>query len=410
MNSPLAHASRTRNTGAMPSCEAAVECLTVDCGTLPATARVARFHGAGGVTESHITIQLSGDSAMAPMDALIVAYRRAMEAAGLEADSAVVRRVFCSDVANQAEMMERVFDNLGGPCALSIIGQPPLPATKFALWAYHVSDPQNPIRKSKQGGTLGLHRGALTHYWSVGMTGFRSADSHSQTQQVLDEYNAWLGSNSLELSDHVLRTWWFVQNIDGDYAGLVKARNGFFSSHGLTPETHFIASTGIAGCHARTDARVVLDSYAVAGLQARQVRYLRAPEHLCPTSDYGVAFERATAVDYADRRHVFISGTASIDHTGSIVHEGDVLAQLDRTLENIDALLAQAEANSGDLAMIIVYLRDPADAAIIGRALHDRLGTVPCVMVDAPVCRPGWLIEIEGIAVLTRRASQLPAF
>ena len=42
----MTQSSSTRNTGAMPSCEAAVECLPVDCGALPAVAEVARFRGA----------------------------------------------------------------------------------------------------------------------------------------------------------------------------------------------------------------------------------------------------------------------------------------------------------------------------------------------------------------------------
>jgi enamine deaminase RidA (YjgF/YER057c/UK114 family) len=394
----------------MPSCEEAVEHLTIDCGRLPAIARVARFKGAGGVAESHITIHLRPNEVMDPLDVLVMAYRRAMESCALGADSAILRRLFCSDVCNQAEMLERVFDNLGGPCALSIIGQPPLPSTKFALWAYHVSDPHNPLRKSLTNQTLVLSRGSLTHYWTSGLTDTHPPDSLSQTRNILESYDALLASNNLRTADHVLRTWWFVQNIDADYPGLVDARNAFFSNHGLTADTHFIASTGIAGSHAYPSARVALDSHAIGGLLPGQVRYLQAPDHLCPTLDYGVAFERATAVDYADRSHVFISGTASIDHTGSILHQGDVLAQLDRTLQNIEALLAQAAANSGDLAMIIVYLRDPADAALIGNALHDRLGKVPRVIVHAPVCRPGWLIEIEGIAVLTRPASGLPPF
>jgi len=38
------------------------------------------------------------------------------------------------------------------------------------------------------------------------------------------------------------------------------------------------------------------------------------------------------------------------------------------------------------------------------------LGQVPWVMVEAPVCRPGWLIEIEGIAIVSCHRPELPAF
>ena len=201
-----------------------------------------------------------------------------------------------------------------------------------------------------------------------------------------------------------------MQNIDADYQGLVAARCDFFDTHGLTADTHYIASTGIAGAHPEVAARVSLDSYAISGLRAEQVEYPCAPENLCPTHDYGVTFERATAVSYADRRHVFISGTASIDHTGKILHPGDVVSQLDRTLENIEALLSKVGANLGDLASILVYLRDPADGAVIEAALREKIGLIPYVLVHAPVCRPGWLIEIEGIAVIPAHLPELPEF
>lgn len=212
------------------------------------------------------------------------------------------------------------------------------------------------------------------------------------------------------MADHVVRTWWFVQNIDADYQGLVDARRDFFTTRGLRADTHYLASTGIAGAHPDPAARVAMDAYAIGGLRADQLDYLSAPDHLCPTHDYGVTFERATAVGYADRRHVFLSGTASIDHAGRILHLGDVTGQLDRTLENIGSLLAAANANLGDLAVILVYLRDPADGALVERLLRERTGMVPFVMVQAPVCRTGWLIEIEGIAVVSTSLPQLPDF
>jgi enamine deaminase RidA (YjgF/YER057c/UK114 family) len=333
-----------------------------------------------------------------------------MDFLGIGAASAVFRRVFCSDVSNQAEVLNDIFSRFEGECATSIIGQAPLPAAKFSLWAYHIMDPAAPLCKERDVGTLGVRRGPLTHYWSCGLVDGHEPGSHLQTRKVIESYDAWLQSRGMTMADHVVRTWWFVQNIDADYQGLVDARRGFFQTHGLTPDTHYIASTGIAGCHRDTAARVILDSHAIAGLRPEQVEYLCAPENLCPTHDYGVTFERATAIGYSDRRHVFLSGTASIDPHGRIVHEGDVAAQFERTMENIDALLAKAGANSGDLAQVIVYLRDPADAARITPLLHERLGCVPCVMVQAPVCRPGWLIEIEGIAVITAKAPDLPDF
>lgn len=60
----------------------------------------------------------------------------------------------------------------------------------------------------------------------------------------------------------------------------------------------------------------MLDAFAVAGLKPGQIKYLYARTHLNPTYEYGVSFERGTAVDYDDRRQVLISGTASINNRG----------------------------------------------------------------------------------------------
>ena len=66
--------------------------------------------------------------------------------------------------------------------------------------------------------------------------------------------------------------------------------------------------------------------------------YLYAPTHLNPTYEYGVSFERGTYVDYGDRRQVFISGTASINHRGEVVYPGDIRKQTERMWENVETL------------------------------------------------------------------------
>jgi enamine deaminase RidA (YjgF/YER057c/UK114 family) len=401
----------SRNSGKMPTCEAAVEYLSVDCSDYGAVAGASCLRGAAGASEYHVTVRLS-HSESDPISRLSLAYQHVLDTLGISATSSIFRRVFCSDVVNQSEISNHpILGSLaGGGCAVSLVGQSPLPAAKFALWAYHLTDEGVAPDKALEGLTLRCHRGPLTHYWTTGMIDCGAEDSHGQTLRVLEDYNAWLGSQSMNMADHVVRTWWFMQNIDADYQGLVDARRGFFHSCGLTADTHYIASTGIAGTHPEVKARVALDSYAIRGLRADQLVFISAPAHLCPTHEYGVTFERAAAVGFSDRRHVYVSGTASIDHTGRILHEGDVIRQLDRTLENIEALLENADANLGDLALILVYLRDAADGDSVDAAMRERLGLVPYILVHAPVCRPGWLIEIEGVALTPAHLPHLPGF
>lgn len=126
---------------------------------------------------------------------------------------------------------------------------------------------------------------------------------------------------------------------------------------------------------------------------------LYAPTHLNPTYEYGVTFERGVAVAYGDRKQIYISGTASIDNQGEIVYPGDILKQTARMIENIEVLLKEAGADLNDIMQSIVYLRDAADYQPVRKYLQTCHPELPHIIVLAPVCRPGWLIETECIAV-----------
>ena len=178
----------------------------------------------------------------------------------------------------------------------------------------------------------------------------------------------------------------------------------------LTEKTHFIASTGIAGRHADHEVQVLMDAYAVTGIKQEQVHYLYAPTHLNPTYEYGVSFERGTYVDYGDRRQVFISGTASINNRGEIMYPGDVRQQTLRMWENVETLLAEAECGFEHVGHLLVYLRDIADYTVVQEMFEERFPNIPKVYLQAPVCRPGWLVEMECMAVKSISNEQYPAY
>ena len=212
------------------------------------------------------------------------------------------------------------------------------------------------------------------------------------------------------LADNCIRTWLFVNDIDLNYGGVVRARNQFFFTQGLTVHTHFIASTGIGGRQQDPNVLSQMDNYAIGGLQPEQRHFLYAPTHLNRTSDYGVSFERGTYIDYADRRHVFISGTASINNKGEVMYPRDVVKQTHRMWENVEALLNEAECSYDDVAEMVVYLRDIADYQTVRQLYEERFGDKPFVIVLAPVCRPGWLVEMECMAVKAQQMPDMPAF
>ncbi len=385
-------------------------------GPLGVSYQASRFRGRGGVEEYHFMIRPRESGPFeVQLAAVHDAYRRALTDFGLDGDTAVFRRYFCSDPVNQAGVLVRAAAadepyGAGGRCAVSIIGEPPAGPARVALWAWHIRDPRGQLDKHPDRGGLTLRRGQVVHRWTTGIVCPHYATAAEQTRAVFECYAAELQAHGMSLAGNTLRTWLFLQHIDADYAGMVEARRTLFSACGLTPETHFIASSGIGGMPVDPAVKVSMDAYAACGLMPGQIRYLAAPEHLGPAHRYGATFERATAVAWADRTQVILSGTASIDPAGSILHPGDMPRQLDRTLENVAALLDRAGASPEAMASLIAYVRDPADAEPARRLLEARFPDAPLQVVVAAVCRPGWLIEVEGLATVPVDRCDLPAF
>ena len=300
-------------------------------------------------------------------------------------------RFFLSDPANQAAVLKGRLDL---DCPVSVIGQTPLNGTKIAamVWcrrAAAVARLSDRMYKVTERG--------VDEYWYTG--GLSDADgSYGQTVALLDDLAGSLQAQGLTLRDNCMRTWLFVQNIDVNYKGVVDGRNDVFDNHDLTACTHFISSTGIEGRTANHINKVMLDAVAVSG-PGVGVKFLYGQSHLNRTSEYGVRFERGTEIDYPDRKHVYISGTASIDNKGQIMYEGDIVRQTARMIENVEVLLSESGCGFADVAAMTVYLRDPSDYAVVNRIFSERFPNHPRIITQAPVCRPGWLIEMECVAI-----------
>lgn len=354
-----------------------------------------RYEVAGGVSEYHAMLRVTNPrlTFAEQIESLQAAYDH-LVSEELPGAVAVLKRYFLSDAANQANLL-LVTQVEHSDCALSIVEQPPLDGTKVALWVYLQTDVQT---RTLPHGDYEVSHGGYRHIWSA--TNFNKASkSEYQTRLLLNDYVMRLAEQGCSLADNCIRTWFFVQNVDVNYGGVVKARNEVFLTQNLTEKTHFIASTGIAGRHADHEVLVQMDAYAVDGVQKEQIHYLYAPTHLNPTYEYGVSFERGTYIDYGDRRHVFISGTASINNRGEIMYPGDIRRQTERMWENVETLLAEAECGFEHVGHLIVYLRDIADYTVVQEMFEQRFPNIPKVYLQAPVCRPGWLVEMECMAV-----------
>lgn len=341
--------------------------------------------------ECHVIVHVKpiSDTFTQQYSRLNEAMLRLMELPEMQGFTPVFKRYFLSDAANQYPVMPKEEQ-----CATGYIQQPPLDGSKIALWAYLMKGVD---AQFVDGNTI-VERNGYKQLWTASLMG-HNATSAVQTDNILNNYANILDKHNANIKDNCLRTWFFVRDVDTQYKGMIKARKDFFALNGLSDQTHYIASTGIGGIPPCTDSIVQMDAYSVIGIPTSAITYIKAPTHFIAASSYGATFERATLVDYQDHKHIYVSGTASIDNKGDVVHIGDIEKQTYKMWENVEALLQEGDMDLSNIMHAIVYLRDTADYPLVSRLFAERFPNTPCIITLAPVCRPTWLIEMECVAV-----------
>jgi 2-iminobutanoate/2-iminopropanoate deaminase len=125
------------------------------------------------------------------------------------------------------------------------------------------------------------------------------------------------------------------------------------------------------------------------------------------------SFSRGMRIDLNGLTILLISGTASIDEAGKSVHIGDFRAQCRRTFANITGLLASEGATWKDIVRTSCYLRDiDRDYEAFNEErtrFYQEQGLDPLPAstgIEAKLCRPELLIEIEAIAMFRTRKDE----
>lgn len=138
---------------------------------------------------------------------------------------------------------------------------------------------------------------------------------------------------------------------------------------------------------------------------------ISAPEVLHEASAYAKpsSFSRGLRLDLGEIVVLLISGTASIDEHRNSLPEGDFRAQTRRTFHNITGLLASEGATWKDVARTTCYLRDiERDYAAFNEERRSfyaaqKLDPLPASTgIQAILCRPELLVEIEAIAMFRK--------
>ena len=346
--------------------------------------RHSRFDaGTSGIEEHFFTLSASVHETFAEdVKELIQTYKSCAARYGCTQQDEFLLRFHLSDPANQEDILRELWGE--SDSFISIVGQAPLNSrVALEVWCW------KNWRSMKN----------YSPYWfQLNKT---EKGSYAQTAAEFAELDKFVISKGLTVELNTVRTWLYCKDVDNNYADLVTARNDYFATRGMTAETHFITSTGIEGQCGDPHRLVRMDSLTFGGIKREQIQFLYALENLSPTAIYGVSFERGTRMIWGDRSHFFISGTASIDKKGAVLHIGDVRKQTRRMMENIRALLLEGGADVADIKWATLYLRDMCDAEIALEeiAAAGVASEIPIVVTRAPVCRPTWLVEMECIAV-----------
>ncbi len=364
------------------------------------------FSTSSGVSECYFTIISSeGKTFKEATEELALLYTDTLIENGFDETTLQFTRFYLSDIVNDFRFLkESELFNLVKTGAVSCIQQSPVVGGQLAMLVYHIKTESNSILIDKT--SYGVHK-TLTRgenyslLWTAGSCSKSYPDSAMQTLGIFADLSMELQKHNMSLRDNTLRTWIFVRDVDNNYQGMVNARRELFNIVGLTSDTRYIASTGIEGSPVDPQCLVSVDSLSYGNVKEEQIVRMEALENLNSTIQYGVTFERGLRIRFGDRSHLHISGTASIDNKGNILHTSDICKQAERTIENIKALLSPHGASLKDMQYLIIYLRNPKHFIVV-KDLLSRLipENIPILPVQGPVCRPGWLIEMEGVAII----------
>jgi len=333
--------------------------------------------------------------------------------------------VFLRDAADEAECQNIVHESFGEAMpVITFVAQPPCngAALGVELWAVGGSgvtvDRFGPdLLAVESDGIRWVHCGGIRS------AGGEDDGPHAEALSAFTQMEQRLSRAGVGF-DQVVRTWLYVNQItegeDGRqrYQELNRARTDFygnvpFGGKARAPwatGTNYPASTGIGtnggnmamACLALNSVRP--DVFLVPLENPQQTPAHEYQAHYSPRSP---KFSRAMAVVQGHFVSTLVSGTASIVNALTC-YPGDIVRQTEQTIENIERLIAPenfarhgmpgAGAALRDIAKLRVYVKHQEDYEKCREVCERRLPLVPAIYLNADVCRPDLLVEIEAVA------------
>ncbi len=225
-----------------------------------------------------------------------------------------------------------------------------------------------------------------------------SASPREQTTRTFENLQAALAQTGMTMKD-LARTWFFLDDILSWYGDFNRARNDFFARNELRAGS-VPASTGVGGRNPAGSA-LTAAAWAVKTRDEKTSAVQVVPSPLqCAASSYGSAFSRAVEIHSAGFRQLLVSGTASIAPDGRTAHVGDVRAQIELSMQVVEAILASRRMSFADVSRATVYFKSPSAAPVWEDwcARHEQ-PAMPVVCACCDICRSDLLFEIELDAI-----------
>lgn len=213
-----------------------------------------------------------------------------------------------------------------------------------------------------------------------------------ETKEVFDKV--------LKYSNVIKRIWIFLKDIDDNYIEFSEARNKVFLKNGFTHNDRFFVSTCVGSESLNLKHNLYVELLIDDSLKPEQITFIDLPEFMPHTRKYNVYFERGSVIEYDDRYEYYISGTASIDKNGEVLHLGNIINQTHRILLIMMNMLKRYDSNLKEINTMTWYFRNKNDIPEIkrlmkmkGRDLFNE--NIQLRFIEGKICRPEWLLESD---------------
>ena len=284
-------------------------------------------------------------------------------------------------------------DGPADPRYTRIALQPAFDSSPLEVWRDN-----GPIEAGSDG-ALRFSRGVNYAFISIELHEARfGGDITIATQTAYTLLGQWCTRSTM----HPLRLWNYVDAINLG-AGDEERYRQFCAGRAAGMSAVLTSGYPAASAIGVRDGRRVLQVCALAarapGLAVenpRQVSAWRYPRQYGPVAP---GFARATRAPSTSAQ-LYISGTAAVVGHASH-HAGDIAAQVDETLNNLDSLCLAAGSSTplgGAHDVLRAYVRHSADAALVRERVQARLGAqAPLLVLLGDICRSELLAEIDGL-------------